>query len=363
MLLENKDAIATLAVKDAKVAKQFYEGKLGLKLLDDEEPGTLTYKAGKLQDLRLRVQVRRNQPGHGGQLPRRRRGRPHREGPQVQGSHLRALRRPAGHHSGRRRARLGRPETRVAQGSGREHPGPAQSVDRTCGPPSVRTGQTRFLPFWHSKCPGCAPYERGRPSPGHIGAESVRERSRTSGEGSLPDTSARKVSGRGAYLSGKALSPLGKASVVLDRAASREGRSVSPPVSRPKLRIRGTRWIRRPGDMVEGVYGIWEDASGIGLAASSAVAGAGSGYGPEEAGGGASRGGVAGTDGSRRSAEGRWPCGSSSGLAGADTFSGSTQGGHTGADSGPSFSTGDASPSGSAGSPGCAARPRVRVRR
>jgi catechol 2,3-dioxygenase-like lactoylglutathione lyase family enzyme len=46
MLLENKDAIATLAVKDAKVAKQFYEGKLGLKLLDDEEPGTLTYKAG-----------------------------------------------------------------------------------------------------------------------------------------------------------------------------------------------------------------------------------------------------------------------------------------------------------------------------
>ena len=46
MLLEAKDAIATLAVKDAKVAKQFYEGKLGLKLLDDEEPGTLTYKAG-----------------------------------------------------------------------------------------------------------------------------------------------------------------------------------------------------------------------------------------------------------------------------------------------------------------------------
>ena len=45
-MLGDKDAIATLAVKDAKVAKQFYEGKLGLKLLDDEEPGTLTYKAG-----------------------------------------------------------------------------------------------------------------------------------------------------------------------------------------------------------------------------------------------------------------------------------------------------------------------------
>lgn len=45
-MLGNKDAIATLAVKDAKVAKQFYEGKLGLKLLDDEEPGTLTYESG-----------------------------------------------------------------------------------------------------------------------------------------------------------------------------------------------------------------------------------------------------------------------------------------------------------------------------
>lgn len=46
MLLENKDAIATLAVKDAKAAKQFYEGKLGLKLVDDEEPGALTYQSG-----------------------------------------------------------------------------------------------------------------------------------------------------------------------------------------------------------------------------------------------------------------------------------------------------------------------------
>ena len=46
-MLRIKDAIATLAVKDAKVAKQFYEGKLGLKLLDDEEPGTVTYESGR----------------------------------------------------------------------------------------------------------------------------------------------------------------------------------------------------------------------------------------------------------------------------------------------------------------------------
>ena len=46
-MLRDKDAIATLAVKDSKVAKQFYEGKLGLKLLDDKEPGTLVYETGR----------------------------------------------------------------------------------------------------------------------------------------------------------------------------------------------------------------------------------------------------------------------------------------------------------------------------
>lgn len=46
-MLGDKDAIATLAVKDIEVAKKFYEGKLGLKLADDEEPGTLTYESGR----------------------------------------------------------------------------------------------------------------------------------------------------------------------------------------------------------------------------------------------------------------------------------------------------------------------------
>lgn len=46
-MLGDKDAIATLAVKDTEVAKKFYEGKLGLKpAFDTGEPSTLTYKAG-----------------------------------------------------------------------------------------------------------------------------------------------------------------------------------------------------------------------------------------------------------------------------------------------------------------------------
>ena len=42
----NKDAVATIAVKDAKVAKRFYEGMLGLKPASNEEPGVLSYKSG-----------------------------------------------------------------------------------------------------------------------------------------------------------------------------------------------------------------------------------------------------------------------------------------------------------------------------
>jgi catechol 2,3-dioxygenase-like lactoylglutathione lyase family enzyme len=45
-VLGNKDAVATIAVKDAKVAKRFYEGTLGLKPASSEEPGVLSYKSG-----------------------------------------------------------------------------------------------------------------------------------------------------------------------------------------------------------------------------------------------------------------------------------------------------------------------------
>jgi len=45
-VLGNKDVVATIAVKDAKVAKRFYEGTLGLKPASSEEPGVLSYKSG-----------------------------------------------------------------------------------------------------------------------------------------------------------------------------------------------------------------------------------------------------------------------------------------------------------------------------
>lgn len=46
-MLEGKNAMATVAVKDLAAAKRFYEGTLGLKLVDGrQEPGTLTYRAG-----------------------------------------------------------------------------------------------------------------------------------------------------------------------------------------------------------------------------------------------------------------------------------------------------------------------------
>ena len=45
-MLADKDAMATIAVKDTKVAKKFYEGTLGLKPTPEQEPGVLTYKSG-----------------------------------------------------------------------------------------------------------------------------------------------------------------------------------------------------------------------------------------------------------------------------------------------------------------------------
>lgn len=46
-MLRDKDAIATLAVKDIEVAREFYEGKLGLEPADEDgEPSTLTLKSG-----------------------------------------------------------------------------------------------------------------------------------------------------------------------------------------------------------------------------------------------------------------------------------------------------------------------------
>ena len=45
-MLGDKNAVATIAVKDIDVAKKFYEGTLGLKPTPDQEPGTLSYQTG-----------------------------------------------------------------------------------------------------------------------------------------------------------------------------------------------------------------------------------------------------------------------------------------------------------------------------
>jgi len=45
-MLGNKEAIATIAVNDIKVAKKFYEGTLGLRPEPTGETGVLGYKSG-----------------------------------------------------------------------------------------------------------------------------------------------------------------------------------------------------------------------------------------------------------------------------------------------------------------------------
>jgi len=45
-MLGSKDVMATIAVRDVKVAKKFYEGALGLKLANDEQPEALEYQSG-----------------------------------------------------------------------------------------------------------------------------------------------------------------------------------------------------------------------------------------------------------------------------------------------------------------------------
>jgi catechol 2,3-dioxygenase-like lactoylglutathione lyase family enzyme len=45
-MLGNKEAVATIAVKDLAVAKKFYEGTLGLKPADAQDGEAITYKSG-----------------------------------------------------------------------------------------------------------------------------------------------------------------------------------------------------------------------------------------------------------------------------------------------------------------------------
>jgi catechol-2,3-dioxygenase len=45
-MLADKDVMATIAVKDLGVAKRFYEGTLGLKPMNSQQPEVVTYKSG-----------------------------------------------------------------------------------------------------------------------------------------------------------------------------------------------------------------------------------------------------------------------------------------------------------------------------
>jgi catechol 2,3-dioxygenase-like lactoylglutathione lyase family enzyme len=45
-MLGNKDAAATIGVKNLETAKRFYEGTVGLKPAGIEEPGAVLYKSG-----------------------------------------------------------------------------------------------------------------------------------------------------------------------------------------------------------------------------------------------------------------------------------------------------------------------------
>src|SRR5688572_16580920 len=55
-MLGDKEAVATLAVKDLGAARKFYEGVLGLKVKDAEGEEALTFKTGSTQLIVYRSQ-------------------------------------------------------------------------------------------------------------------------------------------------------------------------------------------------------------------------------------------------------------------------------------------------------------------
>src|SRR4029078_4705337 len=46
IMLKDHDAVATVAVKDLKIAKQFYEGSLGSQPLPGDQPEVVSYRSG-----------------------------------------------------------------------------------------------------------------------------------------------------------------------------------------------------------------------------------------------------------------------------------------------------------------------------
>ena len=58
-MLNDTDPVATVAVKDIKAARAFYEGTLGLKLVHNEGEEAFSYAAGRTQILVYRSQFAR----------------------------------------------------------------------------------------------------------------------------------------------------------------------------------------------------------------------------------------------------------------------------------------------------------------
>ena len=77
-MLGTHEATATIAVKDLKRARQFYEGKLGLTPRETEEQEVVLYNTGRSGLLVYKSGLRRHQQGHGGHLDGRPGGRPRR---------------------------------------------------------------------------------------------------------------------------------------------------------------------------------------------------------------------------------------------------------------------------------------------
>jgi len=55
-MLSGKEAMATVAVRDLKAAKRFYEDTVGLELVATQEEGALTYQSGSSRILVYRSQ-------------------------------------------------------------------------------------------------------------------------------------------------------------------------------------------------------------------------------------------------------------------------------------------------------------------
>ena len=87
-VLTEVDAVANLAVRDLKPARDFYEETLGFEPIHREGEELIVYRSGNTAFNVYRSGIRRNQPGDRTDLGRRRPNRGGRRGAQGQGHFL-----------------------------------------------------------------------------------------------------------------------------------------------------------------------------------------------------------------------------------------------------------------------------------